>query len=193
MLRYKVDSTDTGFEGKEGTFTICSWWLVSALAMIGEIDRARGLVQEAAVLCRSSRSLRRGDRRRQRGAPRELPPGLHPPGADRRRVRVDRGRRRTDLNSVDRLGGQVRSVPPAHLRVDRERVNVKRPTAPEGVRRERHSPAGGASRRRTGLPTCARGGESAGASRLAPSFFWPRTSAVHFAVGPNAQPLQPSG
>ena len=46
VLRYKVDSTDTGFEGKEGTFTICSWWLVSALAMIGEIDRARTLCKK---------------------------------------------------------------------------------------------------------------------------------------------------
>jgi alpha,alpha-trehalase len=46
VLRYKVDSTDTGFEGKEGTFTICSWWLVSALAMIGELDRARGLCKK---------------------------------------------------------------------------------------------------------------------------------------------------
>ncbi len=46
VLRYKVDSTDTGFEGKEGTFTICSWWLVSALAMIGEIDRARALCKK---------------------------------------------------------------------------------------------------------------------------------------------------
>ncbi len=46
VLRYKVDSTDTGFAGKEGTFTICSWWLVSALAMIGEIDRARVLCKK---------------------------------------------------------------------------------------------------------------------------------------------------
>ena len=46
VLRYKVDSTDTGFEGKEGTFTICSWWLVSALAMIGETDRARALCKK---------------------------------------------------------------------------------------------------------------------------------------------------
>jgi GH15 family glucan-1,4-alpha-glucosidase len=46
VLRYKVDSTDTGFEGKEGTFTICSWWLVSALAMIGELTRARALCQK---------------------------------------------------------------------------------------------------------------------------------------------------
>ena len=42
-LRYKVDTTDTGFAGKEGTFTICSFWLVTALAMIGEQDRARAL------------------------------------------------------------------------------------------------------------------------------------------------------
>jgi GH15 family glucan-1,4-alpha-glucosidase len=46
VLRYKVDTTDTGFEGKEGTFTICSWWLVSALTMIGEIERARTLCKK---------------------------------------------------------------------------------------------------------------------------------------------------
>ncbi len=46
VLRYKVDSTDTGFEGKEGTFTICSFWLVTALAMIGEEVRARALCQK---------------------------------------------------------------------------------------------------------------------------------------------------
>jgi GH15 family glucan-1,4-alpha-glucosidase len=43
VRRYKVDTTDTGFEGKEGTFTICSFWLVTALAMIGEEKRARDL------------------------------------------------------------------------------------------------------------------------------------------------------
>ena len=46
VLRYKVEGTDTGFEGQEGTFTICSFWLVSALAMIGETDRARALCQK---------------------------------------------------------------------------------------------------------------------------------------------------
>ncbi len=46
VLRYKVDSTDTGFEGEEGTFTICSFWLVTALAMIGETERARALCQK---------------------------------------------------------------------------------------------------------------------------------------------------
>ena len=46
VLRYKVDTTDTGFEGKEGTFTICSFWLVTALAMIGEENRARDLCKK---------------------------------------------------------------------------------------------------------------------------------------------------
>ncbi len=46
VLRYKVDSTDTGFEGKEGTFTICSFWLVTALAMVGEEERARDLCKK---------------------------------------------------------------------------------------------------------------------------------------------------
>src|SRR5205823_11660129 len=32
VLRYKVEGTDTGFAGDEGTFTICTFWLVTALA-----------------------------------------------------------------------------------------------------------------------------------------------------------------
>jgi GH15 family glucan-1,4-alpha-glucosidase len=50
VLRYRVDRTDTGFAGEEGTFTICSFWLVSALAMIGEHDRARTLCQKLLSL-----------------------------------------------------------------------------------------------------------------------------------------------
>jgi GH15 family glucan-1,4-alpha-glucosidase len=43
VLRYRVEETDDGFSGEEGTFTICSFWLVSALVEIGEISRARAL------------------------------------------------------------------------------------------------------------------------------------------------------
>ena len=43
VLRYKVDDTDDGLSGEEGTFTICSFWLVSALCEIGELERGRGL------------------------------------------------------------------------------------------------------------------------------------------------------
>jgi GH15 family glucan-1,4-alpha-glucosidase len=45
VLRYKTDQTDDGLSGKEGTFVICSFWLVSALAIIGEMRRARDLMQ----------------------------------------------------------------------------------------------------------------------------------------------------
>ncbi|MEP6599531.1 MAG: glycoside hydrolase family 15 protein [Actinomycetota bacterium] len=43
VLRYRVEETDDGFAGQEGTFTICSFWLVSALCEIGEFHRARQL------------------------------------------------------------------------------------------------------------------------------------------------------
>jgi GH15 family glucan-1,4-alpha-glucosidase len=45
VLRYKTDETDDGLSGKEGTFLICSFWLVSALAIIGELQMARDLME----------------------------------------------------------------------------------------------------------------------------------------------------
>jgi GH15 family glucan-1,4-alpha-glucosidase len=46
VLRYKVEHTDDGLHGEEGTFAICSFWLVSALALIGETGRARELCEK---------------------------------------------------------------------------------------------------------------------------------------------------
>jgi GH15 family glucan-1,4-alpha-glucosidase len=46
VLRYRTDQTDDGLSGEEGTFTICSFWLVSALCEIGELDRARALCEK---------------------------------------------------------------------------------------------------------------------------------------------------
>ncbi|MBV9000147.1 MAG: glycoside hydrolase family 15 protein [Solirubrobacterales bacterium] len=45
VLRYRTEQTDDGLSGKEGTFVICSFWLVSALAIIGETRRARALME----------------------------------------------------------------------------------------------------------------------------------------------------
>ena len=45
VLRYRTEETDDGLSGKEGSFTICSFWLVSALVEIGELDRARRLCE----------------------------------------------------------------------------------------------------------------------------------------------------
>jgi len=41
-----VEETDDGLTGEEGTFTICSFWLVSALCEIGEVARARRLCEK---------------------------------------------------------------------------------------------------------------------------------------------------
>jgi GH15 family glucan-1,4-alpha-glucosidase len=46
VLRYRVDETDDGLSGEEGTFAICSFWLVSALVEIGETARARDLCEK---------------------------------------------------------------------------------------------------------------------------------------------------
>jgi GH15 family glucan-1,4-alpha-glucosidase len=45
VLRYRTEQTDDGLDGREGTFMICSFWLVSALVEIGEVDRGRALCE----------------------------------------------------------------------------------------------------------------------------------------------------
>jgi len=45
VLRYRTDETDDGLRGDEGTFTICSFWLVSALVETGELQRGRELCE----------------------------------------------------------------------------------------------------------------------------------------------------
>jgi GH15 family glucan-1,4-alpha-glucosidase len=45
ILRYLPEETDDGLHGKEGTFLICSFWMVAALSEIGEIDAARRLCE----------------------------------------------------------------------------------------------------------------------------------------------------
>lgn len=45
VLRYRPEQTDDGLTGAEGTFTMCSFWLVSALVEIGEVARAKTLFE----------------------------------------------------------------------------------------------------------------------------------------------------
>jgi len=45
VLRYRTAETDDGLHGEEGTFLICSFWLVSALSEINEPRRARELCE----------------------------------------------------------------------------------------------------------------------------------------------------
>jgi GH15 family glucan-1,4-alpha-glucosidase len=46
VRRYRVEETDDGLTGEEGAFAICSFWMVSALAEIGETRRARELCEK---------------------------------------------------------------------------------------------------------------------------------------------------
>src|SRR3954466_1678129 len=46
VLRYRTGETDDGLSGKEGSFLICSFWLVSALATVGEMQAARDLMEK---------------------------------------------------------------------------------------------------------------------------------------------------
>jgi GH15 family glucan-1,4-alpha-glucosidase len=50
VLRYRVEETDDGLGTEEGTFTICSFTLVSALCAIGERKRARDLCEKLLAL-----------------------------------------------------------------------------------------------------------------------------------------------
>jgi alpha,alpha-trehalase len=45
VLRYRTEETDDGQSGEEGTFLICSFWLVSALCEIGEHVQAKHLCE----------------------------------------------------------------------------------------------------------------------------------------------------
>ena len=58
VLRYKVEETDDGFCGEEGSFTICSFWLVSALCEIGEYHRARKLCAKLLSFAGPLRAVR---------------------------------------------------------------------------------------------------------------------------------------
>jgi alpha,alpha-trehalase len=46
VLRYRTEETDDGMSGKEGSFLICSFWLVSGLTIVGEQQRARDLMEK---------------------------------------------------------------------------------------------------------------------------------------------------
>jgi GH15 family glucan-1,4-alpha-glucosidase len=50
VSRYSTAETDDGLSGDEGQFLACSFWLVTALALNGRVDDARGLFERLAGL-----------------------------------------------------------------------------------------------------------------------------------------------
>jgi GH15 family glucan-1,4-alpha-glucosidase len=48
VYRYRTDDGVDGLAGEEGTFLLCTFWLAQALAMAGQVDRARATFERAA-------------------------------------------------------------------------------------------------------------------------------------------------
>jgi GH15 family glucan-1,4-alpha-glucosidase len=48
VFRYNIDQTADGLQGDEGTFNICTFWLVEAMTRAGRVDRSQ--LQEARLL-----------------------------------------------------------------------------------------------------------------------------------------------
>ena len=84
VYRYNVDASPDGLAGEEATFSLCSFWWVEASPGPGGRRGAAGL-REDAHLRQPPRPVLGGDRPDRRAA-RQLPPGLHAPGADQRRL-----------------------------------------------------------------------------------------------------------
>ena len=50
VLRYRPEETPDGLRGGEGTFLVCSFWLVDALTMIGRLDEAEAMFEHLLSL-----------------------------------------------------------------------------------------------------------------------------------------------
>jgi GH15 family glucan-1,4-alpha-glucosidase len=49
VYRYRTEEGVDGLAGEEGTFLLCTFWLAQALAMSGQVDRARNVFERAAA------------------------------------------------------------------------------------------------------------------------------------------------
>ena len=82
----------TGCAGSEGTFSLCTFIYVDALARAGRLDDARLAFEKMLTYANHVGPVLRGDRPDRR-ADRQLPAGVHPPRAHRRRDHPRRGSR----------------------------------------------------------------------------------------------------
>ena len=95
VLRYRNDEglNADGLTGEEGTFVICSFWLASALAKAGEVERAQALFDQLVSYANDLGLLAEEIDTAQRRAARKLPAGVQPHRADHRRPRDRQGAR----------------------------------------------------------------------------------------------------
>ena len=88
-IRYDSEREPDGLHGKEGTFNMCSFWLVEALTRAGHTDPARlddaRLLFEQMLGYANHLGLYAEQTGQRRGAG-QLPAGVHAPGPDQRRL-----------------------------------------------------------------------------------------------------------
>lgn len=84
--RYNVELTPDGLKGEEGTFNMCTFWLVEALTRTAHVRRNARIRQSPGIVCRRNRSKRRGAW--------ELSAGVYAPGLNQRRIQSEPSARR---------------------------------------------------------------------------------------------------
>ena len=138
VLRYRTEETDDGLSGKEGTFLICSFWLVSALAIVGELQQARDLMERLLRIASPLGLYAEEFDVRHWTAPRQLPAGVLASRADGGR-RTHR-RPRTARPSIGRAQPEEEH---GRLRRDHHRHRRRRrhARAPPRALREEHPPS----------------------------------------------------
>ena len=103
VYRYDPAASPDGLRGSEGTFSLCTFAYVDALARAGRLDDAR-LAFEKMLTYANHVGLYSEEIAADRRADRQLPAGLHPPVADRRGHHPGRGaeHRSPAMTQVDR-------------------------------------------------------------------------------------------
>ena len=90
VYRYNIEASPDGLRGDEGTFSICSFWYVEALTRAGRVDEAR-LAFEKMLTYANHLGLYSEEIGPTGELLGQLPPGVHAPGADQRRLQPGQG------------------------------------------------------------------------------------------------------
>ena len=94
VYRYDVQKSADGLAGEEGTFSLCTFWLVEAMTRAGRVGRGPLDLRADARLRQPPGPVRRRDRALRRGAW-QLPAGLYPSDPHQRRLQPGPGARKT--------------------------------------------------------------------------------------------------
>ena len=98
-----------GLDGEEGTFLLCTFWLAQALALAGQLERARTCLRARRRLRQRRRAARRGGRPEHRRAARQLPAGVQPHRPGQRGV-GDLGSRAQERRAPTRVAVIVQTL-----------------------------------------------------------------------------------